>query len=269
MDPGNVADVQQDVQPGISAVLAARDEPSALEGDVLDLAAVLDGLVYDNFEIILVKAATACRLSETLAELRARHPDLPVRLLDGEHVGQAAAWAAGFEAAAYDLIFVTTADGQFEVRESNHLLEAIERGADLAIGYRAPRADGLVRRVEGWGWNVLVRLLFGRTARDVDCPVRLFRRSVWQRLDMRTCGPTPIFNAEFLVRARRLRLQVAEVPLSHKRPRSGSKRRAAGPAEIGRSVVELVGLRRSLDVHGANSDCAPPTRHAPSGRQTA
>jgi hypothetical protein len=268
MDPGEEGDVQHDVHPGISAVVAAHDAPADLEGDVLDLAAVLDGLVNDNFEILLTGVAPALRLADTLSELRVRHPDLPLRLLEGEHAGQAAALAAGFEAATYDLIFVTTADGQFEVRESNHLFEAIEQGADLAIGYRAQRADGLVRRLQGWGWNALVRMLFGQTGRDVDCPVRLFRKTVWQHLGMHPRAPMPIFNAEFLVRARRSEFQVTEVPLSHRRPRASANSRAAGPAEIGRAFVDLLGLRRTLDPRRVAED-GSAGRPVPTGRQAA
>jgi hypothetical protein len=268
MEPGEVGDAQRDVQPGISAVLAALFEPFDVEGDILDLAAVLDGLVYDSFEIILVGAVSERRLAETVAAVHGRHPELPLRLVHGEHAGQAAAAAAGFDAAAYDLILVTTADGQVEVRESNHLLEAIERGADLAVGYRAQRADGLVRRMQGWGWNALVRMLFGETGRDVDCPVRLFRKSVWQRLDMHPRSPTPIFAAEFLVRARRFGFQVAEVPLSHRPPRANARCRAAGPAEVGRALVELLGLRRALDTTESAEDASSPSP-VPTGRQAA
>lgn len=267
MDPGKTGDVQRDVHPGISAVLAA-DAPTELEGDVLDLAAVLDGLVNDKFEIIVGQVACADRVTDRLADLRVRHPDLPLRLLEGDHAGQAQAWAAGIEAASYDLILVTTADGQFEVRESNHLLDAIEEGADVASGYRAHRADGFVRRLQGRAWNMLVRLLFGKTGRDVDCPVRLFRRAVWLKVAMHPCTPAPIFNAEFLVRAHRQKFQVVEVPLSHRHPRSAELGRAASPAEVGRAFVELLELRRRLDLGQDASDGAAG-RRVPSGRQVA
>ena len=66
--------------------------------------------------------------------------------------------ADGCDAASYDLIFVAAPDGQFDVRELNHLLDAIEDGADVAVGYRPRRTDVLVRRLQRWGWNL-----------DVDC----------------------------------------------------------------------------------------------------
>jgi hypothetical protein len=74
--------VTRDVHPGISAVLAA-DAPTELERDVLDLAAVLDGLVNDKFEIIVGHVTCADRVTDRLAELRVLHR-LPLRLLEGD-----------------------------------------------------------------------------------------------------------------------------------------------------------------------------------------
>jgi hypothetical protein len=270
MDPAKAAKFELDVQPGISAVLAAHDDSTELAGAVLDLAAVLDGLVGDNFEIIVARVGCpGGAATDHLAGLRAGHPDLPLRLLEGDHSGEVLAWVAGFEAATYDLILVTTADGQFEVRESNHLMDAVDGGADVAIGYRVHRTDGFVRRMQARGWNMLVRLLFGKIGRDVDCPFRLFRRAAWLKMAMHPRNePTPIFNAEFLVRARRLNFQVAEVPLSHPHARSAELGRAASPAEVGRAFVELLELRRSLNVRLAAND-GTAGRRVPSGRQVA
>src|SRR5690242_6043400 len=103
--------------PGMSAVVLPGHN---LEQAVLDLAAVLEGLVYQNFEILLVT-----REGHYLAELQARAPWLPVRIVDGEFVGD------GCAVAARDLIFVATSDGRFDVRELNRLLEAIDGGADV------------------------------------------------------------------------------------------------------------------------------------------
>ncbi len=137
-----VKETQGEKLPGITAVLAANAGTTALEGAVLDLAAVLDGLVYGNFEIIVVEVAPTPHVDDVLSELRVRCPTLRLRLHERTHGGQAAALAAGFSAAAYDLILVSGTNGEIDVRETNHLLEAIEHGADLAIGYRPRRADG-------------------------------------------------------------------------------------------------------------------------------
>jgi hypothetical protein len=233
-----------DVQPGISAVVLAPIGHTELDAAVLDLAAVLDGLVLDNFEIVVVEVPPSRRVTDVLAELRVRFPHLPLRLLHGHYMDQASALSAAFGIAAYDLIFVTSADGQYDMRELNHLLDAIEQGADLAIGYRPKRADGIMQRLDGWSWNLLVNLVFGPTAHDVDCAFKLFRQTVWRRVDMRSRS-TATFYTELLVRARRRGFRVAEVPVTHHRSAADAWREMASPATIWRALSDLKEMRRA------------------------
>ena len=169
---------------GISAVLLPG---ASLDTAVLDLAAVLEGLVGDRFEIILVSHDASAA-----ADLQQRR--LPLRLIDGTSIGDGAA------VASYELVLIAAADGQFDVRELNHLLEAIEAGADMAVGYRPHVTDALVRAIQRCGWHA-----------EVDCALTLMRRSVWQRLH---CASTSD--------ARRLGFRVSEVPVSHRRPSIGA-----------------------------------------------
>jgi hypothetical protein len=236
---------QLEIQPGISAVMFVPPGQAGLDAAVLDLAAVLDGLVFDNFEIVVAEALPSQQVSDVLAELRVRFPRLPLRLLEGDYADQAAALSAGFGSAAYDLIFVTSADGQYDVRELNHLLEAIEHGADLVLGYRPKRADSIAQRLDGWGWNMLVNLVFGPTARDVDCAFKLFRQNAWQRVGMRSRG-TATFYTELLVRARRLGFRVVEVPIKHHRSAEALPRGGASPATIWHALADLKGVRRRM-----------------------
>jgi hypothetical protein len=182
---------------GISAVLMTAEH---LDATVLDLAAVLEGLVSSAFEIIVVTAQPR-RIHAVTEELRARAPALPLRVVEGDTV------AAGCEAAVYDLVLLSARDGRFDVRELNHLLDAIERGADVAAGYRPRRTDGIFRQLQRLGWNV-----------HVDCAFSLFRRRIWARLDRRGRGSC----ADLVLNVRRLGYHVTEVPVRHRRPTMGT-----------------------------------------------
>lgn len=169
---------------GISAVLVPGAD---LETAALDLSAVLEGLVGDRFELLLVN-------HDTSATADLQHRRVPLRLIEGTSI------ADGASAAAYELVLIVAADGQFDIRELNHLLDAIEDGADMAVGFRPRVTDGLVRAMQRCGWNV-----------DVDCAFTLMRRSVWERL-----------HAVSTTEARRMGFRVSEVPVSHRRPTIGA-----------------------------------------------
>lgn len=182
---------------GISAVLMTADR---LDSAVLDLAAVLEGLVSKDFEIIVVSGSSA-PTEAVLEDVRARAPALPLRLVEGTTV------AAGCDAAAYDLIFVCAPDGRFDVRELNRLFEAIEAGADVATGFRPHRTDGLLRQLQRWGCHV-----------DLDHAFSLLNRSVWNTLALQPNAS----SGEVILGARRLGYQVAEIRVSNRRPAIGA-----------------------------------------------
>src|SRR5262249_17776455 len=150
----------------VSAVLPAYNEEAIIADTARTMARVLRDLVPD-YEVIVVndgsRDATAARVETVAGEGAAvrviRHP--------GDR-GYGAALATGFSAATKEWIFITDGDKQFDVRELAGFLPQMD-GSDLVIGFRAPRRDPLMRRLNGWGWNRLVRLLFGAVARDVDC----------------------------------------------------------------------------------------------------
>jgi glycosyltransferase involved in cell wall biosynthesis len=170
----------------------------------------------------------------------------------------AAVWT-GFISAVKDLVFLTDGDKQFDVDELSLLLPLLE-GADLVIGYRKKRADPPLRLLNAWGWKQLVNLLFGYTARDIDCAFKLFRRRVLDAVDVHARGAT--FSAEFLIKARRLGFVIRECGVSHY-PRPAGQATGAKPAVIVRAFRELLHLRLSLDADLAQAAADPhPTRRS-------
>ena len=194
-----------ELRPGISAVLMVGQD---VDTAALDLAAVLEGLVAKNFEIIVV--LDRAMSSDALTDLQARAPALPLRIVSGSSL------AAGCNAARYDVLFVSAADGRFDVRELNHLLDAIERGADVAAGYRPHAADNVLRHLQRLGLNA-----------RLDCAFGLVRHRVWRELATRVNGQCDTLCADLLANVRRPGYVVAEVPVSGRRPTIGSPSRGA------------------------------------------
>jgi glycosyltransferase involved in cell wall biosynthesis len=222
-----------------------------LEAAILDLAAVLDGLVGAAFEILVVDDASEDETAALLEDLAARREHLPLRVVRHEsRRGFAAALASGFEAARYELLFCLAVDGQFDVCELSRLVDLLDESTDLVVGYRDRQADGVRARLRGWAWNRLVQLLFGTTARDVECGFKLLRRDVWQAVGAQSRGPA--FSAELLVKARRCGFRQREAPV-RRLPATlvtrvpAPQQRAGEPSPFGRAAVDLLRLRRELD----------------------
>jgi len=227
----------------ISAVLPAYNEEAIIERTVRHVADVLRAQASD-FEVIVSNDGSRDNTAGVLADLQAREPDLHLRIVSHErNHGYGAALASGFDAARKDLIFMTDGDKQFDVTELNEFLPAMDGQTDMVIGWRRKRADPPMRKLNAYGWKLLVNVLFGYTARDVDCAFKLFRRRVWESMTVHSRGAT--FSAEFLIKARRLGFHVKELPVSHF-PRTAGSPTGARPDVILRAFAELFSLWRNL-----------------------
>lgn len=224
----------------LSVVMPAYNEEQNVEPMIENVIKTFNPLVED-LEVIVVNDGSRDRTGEKIQSVAAR--DSRVRMVRHEkNQGYGAALYDGFIAAKKEWVFMTDSDRQFKLAEfqklSPHAAEA-----DLIIGYRSPRSDPFHRRLYGLGWNSLVNLLFGYTARDVDCAFKLFKREIMDRIKIDSRGAT--FSAEFLVRAKRKGYKSVEVPVSHL-PRPAGKPTGARIDVITRAFRELVRVRLAL-----------------------
>jgi glycosyltransferase involved in cell wall biosynthesis len=226
---------------GLSIVLPAYNEEANVEDAVKRVSAVASELGMP-YEIILVNDGSADRTGEIGRELEQRIANF--RLV--EHYpnrGYGGALKAGFAAASHELITFFPADNQFDFGEISLLLEPCHKGADIVSGYRAHRQDRFVRRLNAFGWNSLVRLLFGYLCRDIDCGFKLFRREVLNNVHIVSDGA--MIDTEFLAGAKARGYRIAEVPVTHL-PRVAGEATGANLKVILKAFRDLWEFRQRL-----------------------
>lgn len=145
-------------------------------------------------------------------------------------------------AANYDPIFFSDSDGQFDFHDLQQLIYWSD-DCDIVAGYRAKRQDPLYRRLNALGWNMLVRLVLGIKIRDIDCAFKLFRRSVFDHIQIRCVGA--MVNTEILAQATQLGMCIREVKVTHL-PRRHGKQSGANVHVIIKAFGELCRLWRKL-----------------------
>ncbi|HEV3096306.1 MAG TPA: glycosyltransferase family 2 protein [Candidatus Dormibacteraeota bacterium] len=224
----------------ISAVMPAYNEEANLEQSVGRMASALQA-VARGFEIIVVDDGSQDGTAAVLERLKAVHPNLRV-IRHAANRGYGAALRSGFEASRFGWIFLMDADNQFDPAEVELLL-ARAADADIVAGYRKHRRDPLLRRLNAWAFFTLVRLLFGKLVRDVNCAFRLTRRDLIARMALHSEGA--LINTEMLVLARQLDARVVEVPVHHY-PRRAGKQTGANVRVVIRAFAELLAFRAEM-----------------------
>jgi len=224
----------------LSIVLPAYNEEANVARAVGQVSAVARQLGMD-YEIILVNDGSADRTGEIGRELAQHVPNF--RLV--EHYpnrGYGGSLKAGFAAATKELIAFVPADNQFDFSEINLLLERLDE-ADIVSGYRAERQDTFIRRLNALGWNTLVRLLFGRLCRDIDCGFKLFRREILERVKIVSDGA--MVDTEFLAGAKARGYRISDVEVTHL-PRVVGEATGANLKVIAKAFRDLVHFRLRL-----------------------
>jgi glycosyltransferase involved in cell wall biosynthesis len=235
----------------LSVVLPAYNEEENAASAVEAVSEVAQNLVtkgqISKYEIILVNDGSADNTGQVARELETRIPHF--RLV--EHYpnrGYGGALKAGFAAATTDLIAFVPADNQFVFSEIDRFLEQIGASTDpdapdIVCGYRHDRQDTAIRRFNAFGWNTLVRILFGYLCHDIDCGFKLFRRQVLDRVPIQSNGA--MVDTEFLAGAKARGLRIAEVPVTHL-PRTAGEATGANLKVIVKAFRDLFGFRLRL-----------------------
>lgn len=224
----------------LSVVFPAFNESANIQHTVESTRRVLP-TVAEEWEIVVVNDGSRDQTGLICDDLAGQYPE--VRVV--HHVtnkGYGAALKSGILAARHGLVFFSDSDGQFDLRELPRLLAWTEH-YDIVAGYRAKREDPPHRLLNAWGWNMLVRMLLGIRVRDIDCAFKVFRRQVFDRIQIYSVGA--MVNTEILAQATRFGMKIKEIPVTHF-PRRYGKSTGANLRVIFKAFRELFRLSSKL-----------------------
>jgi glycosyltransferase involved in cell wall biosynthesis len=217
----------------LSLVMPAYNEAAGIADAVAEAHEALVGLAYE-FELLVVDDGSTDGTGAKVAELAVLWPR--VRLLThSTNLGYGAALRTGFEAARFELVAFTDADGQFFLDDLEDLV-TLAHECPVAVGRRVDRKDPWRRRFLSWGYNGLARLFLGTGVRDCDCALKVFQRDALQYLLPESAGF--FVNSEMLCRARQFGFAVAEVGVRHRPRRSGVSK--VSLAEVPRTFATFI-----------------------------
>ena len=193
------------------------------------------------FEIIIVDDGSADKTGQIADEIAGQ--DGRVKVVHHKHnLGYGAALQSGFMAAAKKLVFYTDGDGQFDINEMPPLLTLMEQ-YDIVSCYRLNRQDSIIRKINGWCWTKLVCLMFGLKIRDIDCAFKLYKREIFDKIEMSSTGA--LIDAEILARAARKGYRITQKGVHHY-PRTSGRQTGASIRVILRAFKELFRLQSRI-----------------------
>ena len=198
-------------------MIPAYNEGARL-GPTLDR--VLDFLRQQNWdaEVIVVDDGSRDNTADLVRQYAERSGNVRLVQNPGNH-GKGYSVRNGVLHAQGSLVLFTDADLSSPIEEAPKLLQALQDGADVAIGSRWLRTElqtqrqSVARQVMGRAFNVLLRILLRLPFKDTQCGFKAFRRSAAKALFPLQKIEGWGFDPEILFLACKLNLKVAEVPV--------------------------------------------------------
>jgi len=194
----------------ISLVLPMFNEGPAVDATLKQVLDVLERRFAD-FEIVVADDASTDGCADQVDQWARKDPRVRlVRLPHNQRFG--GALCAGLQGARKDLLVYTDFDLPIRLESLPRLLEAFS-DADVLTGYSddgAKYANWKSKRIS-LGYNFMVRTLFGLRLRDINFGFKAIRRSVWEKLQLRS--RSPFVDAELFVQAEHLGFRVKEIPV--------------------------------------------------------
>jgi len=166
-----------------SVVIPAYNEVDSVEELYAEVISVLEPR-QGSFEILFADDGSTDGTGEKLNGIQRR--DARVRVLRFvRNVAKSAAYTALFQAARGDVIITLDADLQDDPHEIPKLLEKLEEGHDLVIGWKMQRFDNEPgKTIPSRFFNALLHRTFGLQMRDSNSGFRAMRSAVARNLDL-------------------------------------------------------------------------------------
>jgi dolichyl-phosphate beta-glucosyltransferase len=202
----------------LSVIIPAYNEIDRLPAYLNALRVYLTATYDTEYEVIVVDDGSVDGSAERVRRLGANWPQLQV-LGHERNRGKGAAVRTGMHAAIGERMLFTDADGAAEIEQEATFRDALEQGADIAIGSRwlpgpaEPSQRSWLRAALGRLFSWLARTLVGVAINDTQCGFKMFRRDVGLHLAQVCREPGYLFDVEMLALAQRLGYRTVAVPI--------------------------------------------------------
>jgi dolichyl-phosphate beta-glucosyltransferase len=204
--------------PTYSVVIPAYNESTRIGASLERVLAYVHAQRWDC-EVIVVNDGSRDNTAEIVRSFAAKDPILqlienPGNRGKGYSVRNGMLHAQGF------IVLFSDADLSSPIEEAPKLFQALESGADIAIGSRWLRAETqtkrqpLHRQLFGRIFNLLLRLTLGLHFADTQCGFKAFKRRAVETIFPLQKIERWGFDPEILFLARKFGFKVKEVPVA-------------------------------------------------------
>jgi dolichyl-phosphate beta-glucosyltransferase len=206
------------LDPTYSIVIPAYNESARLGATLEKVLSYVHSQGWDA-EVIVVNDGSRDNTADIVQAYEAKDPALRLVENPGNH-GKGYSVRNGMLHARGKIVLFSDADLSSPIEEAPKLFQALNAGADIAIGSRWLRAETqtqrqpLHRQLFGRIYNLILRLALGLQFKDTQCGFKAFKQPAVQAIFPLQKIERWGFDPEILFLARKLKFKVKEVSVA-------------------------------------------------------
>lgn len=221
----------------ISFVFPAWNEEKYIEKAIFKASKALKDIT-NNYEIILVDDGSTDKTREIAEKLAKEDNHIKVfHHKKNQKLGKTL--RTGISAAQKDLILYSDIDLPFDFKEIKNMIALMElTNADIISAFRFNRAEKEFKRaINSFIYNFLIKILFRINIKDINCPAKLFKKSIFEKVKLKSNGS--FIDAELIVKSIKKGYKVRQMRVEYF-PRIESRSRASDLRTILGILKEMI-----------------------------
>lgn len=222
---------------GISLVFPAWNEEDYVEIAVLKADKALSAFT-DNYEIIVVDDGSTDKTKEIAYRLAKKNKKLKIiSHKRNQKLGKTI--KTGISSASKDIIVYSDIDLPFDFNEIPKMMEfMLKTKSDLVSCFRVGRIKKEPKRsFYSFFYNLLIKVLFFVNIKDINCPAKIFKKSIFEKVDLKSNGS--FIDAELVIKSIKRGYKVSQMKIAYS-PREIGESRASDFGVIIKILKEII-----------------------------
>jgi len=211
----------------ISVIIPVYNEEENIPLLYEELIQVLENIGSD-YEVIFVDDGSTDSSLEILKEIKERNPRVKILSLE-RNTGLSSALKAGIDKASGEVIITMDGDLQNDPRDIPKLLNYIQKGYDVASGWRRYRKDPFLKRVSSIIANYIRNKLTSENINDSSCMLKVYKSEYLKKIKFYRGWHRFLPTLLKMEGARVIEVEVTHRPRTHGQSKYGIKNRLIKP----------------------------------------
>lgn len=197
----------------------------------------------DKFEIYIINDGSPDKTGEVAENLSKEYPEVSV-IHHKNNMGYTATLIDGFSRSKYDHVIYTDGDNQYDLEDLEPYLYLLNTN-DIIAGYAIKKAVSRYRLFQSWLHNFLITVLFGVKYKDINCSVKVIKKSIFDNISMNSGAKGAFIDAEIMLKAHRNKHKIAQFPVIHYERKNGVAS-GTNPLLVFHTIKDMIKLRFNL-----------------------